>query len=102
MGWGGAAKMLGMHICSSLRLSSQCVAMWGATKIEVNIILNVEPLLHAWRMLSPSLSVSVSPQLCEDCLAADTDNDGTGCDNMTSAIVLLIPSPSLPPLPPPI
>ena len=38
-------------------------------------------------------------QLCDDCLAADTaDNDGTGCDNMTVAIVLLSPlSLSLPP-----
>jgi protein phosphatase 1G len=49
-----------------------------------------------------ALLETVCEELCEDCLAADTDNDGTGCDNMTSAIVLLIPSPSLPPLPPPI
>ncbi|CAI8019978.1 Protein phosphatase 1G [Geodia barretti] len=50
-----------------------------------------------------ALLETVCEELCDDCLAADTDNDGTGCDNMTATIVLLSPpSPSLPSLPPPI
>ena len=28
-------------------------------------------------------------QLCDACLAADTDNDGVGCDNMTCIIIFL-------------
>ena len=30
-----------------------------------------------------------SLQLCDACLAPSSDNDGTGCDNMTCIIVLL-------------
>ena len=30
-------------------------------------------------------------QLCDNCLAPDTDNDGTGCDNMTCIIAMLKP-----------
>lgn len=31
-------------------------------------------------------------QLCDACLAPDTDNDGTGCDNMTCLLVLIQPA----------
>jgi len=38
---------------------------------------------------SPEELAAICEALCDACLALDTDNDGTGCDNMTCMIVLL-------------
>lgn len=38
--------------------------------------------------LTPFLNCIIDAQLCDECLAPDTDGDGTGCDNMTVIVVL--------------
>ena len=39
-----------------------------------------------------AVSLFLLVQLCDACLAPDTDNDGTGCDNMTCLLVFLQPT----------
>lgn len=62
-----------------------CDGIWNVMTSQ-QVIDFVRERLHQCMPLG-----KICEEVCEECLAPDTDNDGAGCDNMTMMVVVFPP-----------